>query len=312
LIDSLATLSPQFGLEYSTMTTPAAITRSSKPAFPLFQSLPPELRNKIWRDALPDAVKSAFFFYKNGLWGFRRRTEADDGYDAMHDELNWNFAWDYKQLDSVRYDVPLVFVNREARSMALDWIRDQGLKMRTVKDEHRLTFVRGWNPMNDILYVDLGQLEPLIFDVTKRFSEGNIDGPVTVETHVKHLAVSPALLQIAHHFIKVFDWFTSVTVLYVIIGEQPDPLSATYATRPWELVDAEQGAFVYDNELSDFVQERGKNNGDAMLYQLLQKFMTVLKQNMRPWTQYDYQLEIRPAFAVCRLPLDDDHQSRYQ
>jgi hypothetical protein len=94
--------------------------RATDSAFPLFPALPPELRNQIWCEALPDDVKPALFFPKNGLWGLRHLTEADWDYNPDWDEANWNFDWNHKLLDKVQYEVPLVFVNREARSIALD------------------------------------------------------------------------------------------------------------------------------------------------------------------------------------------------
>jgi hypothetical protein len=95
--------------------------------FPLFSSLAPELRIQIWRDALPDRIKPALFFYRGqGCWCPRHLTEADNGWVPPEGELNLGLDFRTDLLgDDNQFRVPIYFVNREAHSIALAWLREQ-------------------------------------------------------------------------------------------------------------------------------------------------------------------------------------------
>jgi hypothetical protein len=87
--------------------------------FSLFSRLPPGLRNQIWPDALPKKAKQAIYFYKKGCWRPRRLTKADVDYDPKNDELNLKFEFHHNLLDYVQFEIPIFFVNREARGITL-------------------------------------------------------------------------------------------------------------------------------------------------------------------------------------------------
>src|SRR4051812_41445683 len=94
-------------------------------AFPLFSVLPFELRDRIWRDALPGPAGPALYFYRGrGCWVARRLIESDPGYMAGNDGLGFEFRTDRLDQDN-QFDLPLVSVNRETRRVALAWLREQ-------------------------------------------------------------------------------------------------------------------------------------------------------------------------------------------
>ncbi|KAI0836742.1 hypothetical protein F5Y06DRAFT_298432 [Hypoxylon sp. FL0890] len=105
------------------MTT--AVISSS---FPLFPRLSLKLRDKIWRDSLPDKVGPALYIYREGCWGLRQLKETDEGYYPGLDYYNFTFEFRYDLLDDVQFDIPMAFVNREARDVALAWAREQGFR----------------------------------------------------------------------------------------------------------------------------------------------------------------------------------------
>lgn len=93
--------------------------------FPLFPALPFELRDRIWRNALPEPAGPALYLYRGkGCWVARRLTESDPGYIAGSDELGFDFRTDQLVYDN-QFDVPLCFVNHEARRIALAWFQEQ-------------------------------------------------------------------------------------------------------------------------------------------------------------------------------------------
>src|ERR1700755_3451136 len=110
----------------------AVIPNSSE--FPLFSSLPPELRNQIWLDSLSGKVEPALFVFQKGYWHVRTITEFDEEYCNTPGAANQSFEWRYGSLDDIQIELPLAFVNREARGIALDWIIKHGIKIRQGKD----------------------------------------------------------------------------------------------------------------------------------------------------------------------------------
>lgn len=108
-----------------------AVVATNSSTFPLFSSLPPELRNQIWCVAMPDKVGPAFYFYRKGCWCPRSLSKSDEEYGPEYDENILFFEFRYDLLDDAQFEVPLVFVNREARGIALAWVREQGIELRS-------------------------------------------------------------------------------------------------------------------------------------------------------------------------------------
>jgi hypothetical protein len=93
-----------------------AATAPVATAFPKFSSLAAELRNRIWREALPEEMDSALVPYRKGSW----EHFIDDNNGATY----WaRFRSDW--LETVRYGFGMAFVNREAHSIARAWFRQQ-------------------------------------------------------------------------------------------------------------------------------------------------------------------------------------------
>ena len=131
----------------------AAATNSS--TFPLFSSLALELRNQIWRDALPNKVGPALYFYRKGCWCPRHLLQSDEEYDPKNHELNLNFEFRHDLLNVVQFKVPLFFVNREASNIALAWVREHGIEIRARENRQSPVFVCPFNPIRDVLYIAL-------------------------------------------------------------------------------------------------------------------------------------------------------------
>lgn len=61
-----------------------------------------------------------------------------------------------------QFEVPLLFVNREARGIALAWVREQGIEIRPREHRQYPIFVRPFDPMRDVLYVALDKWDDLL------------------------------------------------------------------------------------------------------------------------------------------------------
>lgn len=100
--------------------------------FHRFADLPPELRNAIWRAALPKDVGPSLFFYRGrGCWVVRRCDEPYDPYTEM--EFRTDLLGDDNQ-----YRVPLILVNREAHNLALSWLDEHVCFADLIYKQHEL------------------------------------------------------------------------------------------------------------------------------------------------------------------------------
>ncbi|KAJ3573718.1 hypothetical protein NPX13_g4602 [Xylaria arbuscula] len=126
--------------------------------FHLFPKLPPELRNKIWHNALPNDLKLGFYTYKKGLWPF---------------------------------------VNREAHGIALHWAEAQNPQVRTCIEEGQLVFLRRFIPNRDALFVrDWDAIFRDAAD--EMFAPELLDQLMTVWPGVMKIAMTKLLLQARH------------------------------------------------------------------------------------------------------------------
>ena len=123
--------------------------------FPLFPRLPPELRVQIWRNALPDIRGFALYFYRKGCWYPRHLLPSEEGYDHERNDQNLHFDFRYDFLDNIQFELPLVFINREARHIAAGWISNYRIEIRTCEDKPSPIFVSSFDPIQDVLYVGL-------------------------------------------------------------------------------------------------------------------------------------------------------------
>lgn len=120
---------------------PMATAATNVSTFPLFPTLPPELWNQIWQEAFPDRVGPALFFFRTGYWR---------PYGSEPDLYLW-FRHDL--LPRVRFEMPLVIVCREARGIALVWLREQDIEIRP-REGQSPVFVRAFDPRVDALCIE--------------------------------------------------------------------------------------------------------------------------------------------------------------
>ncbi|KAI1769300.1 hypothetical protein GGR53DRAFT_153461 [Hypoxylon sp. FL1150] len=125
-----------------------------------FSRLPPELRNMTWREALDREVGLTLYPYNRGCWHQRWVSAPDIGLDDLILEFRDGL------LNRAQMEVPVAFVNTEARRNAIAWALKQGSRILTCFDGNVPVFLRALNPDRDALYVASDQwddftLEPL-------------------------------------------------------------------------------------------------------------------------------------------------------
>ena len=279
----------------------AAVTNSS--TFPLFSSLAPELRNQIWGDALPDKVGPALHFYRKGCWCPRRLSESDEGYDLENDENNLNFEFCHGLLDDVLFEVPIIFVNREARGIAIAWVLEQGIEIRSGEDGQYPVFVRPFDPVRDALYIELDKWNDFLREPDDRQDQPDIFGQlVDVKPNLTRIAIPEALLRNQVDTLsEMFRYFFHLEVLFIIVDAQPDLQSLdsdAKAQRRWEFESTQGGAFFWNEDRGGFDFQGSKYIGNEALYRLIEEASKELGDGLAK--NHIHSFEIRPVFAVRR------------
>lgn len=270
---------------------------SSSSTFPLFGDLPPELRTQIWREALPDNDKPAMFPYKEGCWNPRWLLESDPEYDPRC-EHNVNLEFRHDLLDHVEVDVPLIFVNSEARAIALSWVRDQGLRMQFREDRRCHVPTRPFDPASDVLYVAEDRYFTFCVKQPDRMFEPDLlDVNVSTGTDVTQMAAPEDCLR--HDAAGVFDDFEMasfycVRVLFVVVNPQPNLEDGDIkGGRRWELESSEGNSFVWNHERGGFRSKGGRYIVDEALHMKMADATRALSHNVH--REYVRRLEIRLA-----------------
>ncbi|MCJ1365048.1 hypothetical protein MMC16_004167 [Acarospora aff. strigata] len=282
----------------------AAATSSS--TFPLFSSLCPELRNQIWHDALPGKVGPALYFYRKGCWCPRRLSKSEEGYDPENDENNLNFEFRHSLLDDAQFEVPLAFVNREARGIALAWVREQGIKIRPGEDRQHHVFVRPFDPMRDALYIALDQWDDFLYEPENRqFQPDLIEHLVDTKPDLTRIAVPEVLLRSEFATLsEMFRYFFHLKVLFIIVDAQPDLQSADNdikVQRRWEIESTQGEVFFWNYDRGVFDFRDSKYIGNEALYRLIEEIEEANKGLGEGLSKNHIRsFEIRPVFAVRR------------
>ena len=164
--------------------------------FHLFSSLAFELRNQIWRDALPETVGPALYFYKKGCWCHRLLLPSDEKYDHDHDHSP-NICSEFRHdlLDAVQVKIPLFFVSHEARNVALAWVREHNIQIHD--DRQFPIFTCPFVPLRDVLYIALERWDEFLCEPDDRHMSPDSIGQYFYfkSADVTGIAVPEALFQ---------------------------------------------------------------------------------------------------------------------
>ena len=271
--------------------------------FPLFSSLPQELRDQIWRDTLPNKVGPALYFYRKGCWCPRRLSVYDEEYDPENNENNLNFEFRHDLLDNIQFEIPLVFVNREARGIALAWVREQGIKIRPRENKQYPLFLRSFDPIRDTLYVTLNKWDDFLIEPDDRtFQPDLCEQHFDIVTYITRIAIPEALFRSKIAILpELFRYFFRLEVLFIVVNAQPDLQSTDNDIKVqswWELESTKEGACFWNRDRGSFVLGNSENIGTEALYRLIEEISKGFGEELAK--NYIRRFEIRPVFAVRR------------
>ncbi len=255
-------------MKYSVDSFPMsmAAAAASSSTFPLFSSLSPELRNQIWHDALPDEPGPALYFYIRKFRCPQRLSESNDKCYPENDRNNLNYEFQHDLSDDVQYEVPLAFVNREARGIALAWVYEQGLTMCSQDDRHYPVFARHFDPTRDALYLPFVVWDACLCDPDDRQCQPELfEHLVATKSEFRRIAVPRAILRSAFAILPtMFEYLPRLQVLYVILAKRPDLQSADNNKEVqgrWEIDSTQGGAFLWNYDRGDFDFGDGESIG---------------------------------------------------
>ena len=271
-------------------------------SFQSFSSLPAELRVQIWRDALPVRAGPALHFYKPGCWIPRYLSESEPGYYPDNNDLNLELEFHYELLDRPQIEVPLVYVNHEARSVSLAWIREQGIETHFRDDRRRPVFVRPFDPSYDAIYVPLDRWHDFDREPHERLWQPDLHGKlVNMGPNLWRIAVPEALLQSGGDSLSdILDSYFSLRALFVVAGAQPDFAvdgDGIKVLRRWELENTQGRGLFWNAVHRRFDSDDGECLGKEELNRRIEE---VGKAVTEPLTRYGSSFEIRPVIAVER------------
>ncbi|KAI0544053.1 hypothetical protein F4679DRAFT_566428 [Xylaria curta] len=189
-----------------------------------FPKLAPELRNKIWHDALASDLKPALYPYKKGCWRGRDLLPSEASYDPVNPDQNLVVEYRHDLLDEARIQVPLAFVNREAHGIAVQWAEAQNPRVRVCFEEGRLIFLRRFSPDRDVLFVT--DWDAIFLDAAdEMFVPELLDRFMTVRPGIMRIAATKPLLQARHADLSDLfheNWH-SVRALYILVDMPQEP-----------------------------------------------------------------------------------------
>ena len=229
--------------------------------FPLFSSLPPELRAQIWRVSLPSAVGPVMHLWRKGYWRPRWLKEGEEGFDPDREEFNLCFEYRLDQLDDLRFEVPLLSVNREARDVGFAWVREHGAELRASRYRSYPYLVRPFDIDRDALYVPLDKWRSFLIEpIDRQFEPDLVERSIDLRCDLHRLAIPEALFrdnEAAPLLSELSDYFMNIQSLLVIPDPQPvvpltDIERPTPGPRLWEFKPTSDGRLLWNRDSESF------------------------------------------------------------
>ncbi|KAI1877383.1 hypothetical protein JX265_003391 [Neoarthrinium moseri] len=273
--------------------------------FTVFPELPLELRREIWRRALPERVPTLYPYW-NSSWDVRYLKESDAGYqpDVVGQDLIMEF--NIRDLRAAHVKLPSVYVNREAREVALAWARQHGIRIQSYGYTGLPFFRQPFQASYDTLYVPADQWHEFKDGPRELLSYPDIGDRETQVTNasVRHIAVPESLLHAADvtGLLEDLEFYPNFSTLFVILNSEPDfePTDGNLRMQPQWKLEQTRGGFTWDQSLCAFTQEHVKCM-DHPLEVSLEGIRLACRALAMALIKCPRSFKIKPAFAVKHL-----------
>lgn len=182
-------------------------------------------------------MENALHRYRRGFWTARKLNESDPSFD-LNDPNNIELFFDKDSMCHTEYAVITAFVNWEARSIALGWIRRHGLVCCKPRDEDATLpiFKRPHDPMHDTLYVPLNMLGAFHGEPYDRMTESDLEGVIlnANTSSVDRLAIDTELIHRTGWSTELLEWFRNVEELLIVVNHTSNPSASHSYALPYE------------------------------------------------------------------------------
>ena len=228
-------------------------------AFPLFASLPPEIRNLIWEYSLPQAIPARLSFLKPG---------------SLRTDRGW--VDERAILDAMEVKLPSAFVNKEARGITITWVRKHGLKMRCYEGMKYPIFIRPFDNESDALYISIDEYSSSFMNVDDtqlNVGHGILTLPNGQGRNVKSVVVPKSFfLDRGDKIVKLLKWFACRQILLITNRVMIRGRSKT--KTPFEIVNTGKGCVRWNARSQQFAYGYGRYIGEAKHYRKLGHFLS--------------------------------------
>lgn len=255
-------------------------------AFSLFPNLSPELRIQIWNYALLEEKESSEKAVGRCFHLLLTRVK--------------NSPWYSNILDNIQIEIPLAFVNHEARDVALCWIHEQDIKVRANNNTQPYILTCEFDPMCDTLYVPLDKKPDFLNEYRQTTRWRGLGGQgfyYSVRSKLTYIAIPEALLEDADISDEMFQNFFDPKVHFIIANTQPDfEDNGMKVQQQWNLETFQGMCVSWDIEQRKFEWKTGNViDGDA-LHKRMEGAIEYIDRTMIEGGIKSF--EIPPVFAV--------------
>ncbi|GAM87154.1 hypothetical protein ANO11243_051750 [Dothideomycetidae sp. 11243] len=283
-------------------TVALAIHSSGPGTFPLFFNLPTEIRLQIWRHTLPDEVGQVLYHHQKNLWHPRWRDPSEPGYNPPNNGEQGDLILEFHhhKLDDVKITLPMLLVNREARSVALAWLsKQQGLK-KDILPDGTPAFTKSFDPQRDALYLPFDNFNEIFQETAYRAFEPDMAGLLhSTWSGTFYLAIPERVWSddATYGLGEYFSHFNCHTLF--IVHDEDSQIQGAGSTdlepgQWWEIESCPEMAIFWDAGSKTFEARSVEGINTAVQNDLIERARGMNLAGDLSWWHI-HQLEIRPA-----------------
>ncbi|KAH0497227.1 hypothetical protein TgHK011_004547 [Trichoderma gracile] len=256
--------------------------------------------------------------YREGYWGPRNLPRAKPRRRRNRrrgtSQKPIRFGFHHENLTSVHIDIPIASANREARSIALNWVRKHGFRVHYDENRECFVFVHRFDPERDALFVATEQWHTFCNEAHNRLAKPDLAGfVVSNTTEITQIAVPHVTIWRDNTGLAdIFHWYPRLRAIYIVwdiemnIARETmlakgdrNKARARLRNQRWTVKDLRSKSLVWDREEKRFGW-RGQGVvcefASSELYAQMEEMGAELAQRLAE--REDGEFEIRPIYAA--------------
>ncbi|KAI0202325.1 hypothetical protein F4808DRAFT_72188 [Astrocystis sublimbata] len=185
--------------------------------FPQFSKLPPELRNQIWYEALPQLRRPALTPWKLGCWRKGSIKPTEPQFDPTNPDMNLTREFDSNLLPKPQMSVPMALAHRDACGIAVAWAQKHASQqVSCCLDEGQPSFLRTFDPAFDVMHIAPYMWKSCIQEAVDQGFGDDFLEKVHEPRFGLQIALSKNCLLFGADLEDFLGWFVDIDRLYII------------------------------------------------------------------------------------------------